>query len=295
MTRSFAFSLLLLVASAGCGDDGNSADAAMLVHDMSAPDLGPPPSTITDAGSCLSSMPAGLMRYGVIELSSFTGSDADPTQRSFGYAAVGSGSPLTVYPATVAGCALAPSTPVAPPAGPVRDYRESAGSLTVGGGTRTVELALLPDASGYTFMDGSLVWPGSAALAIDVGGGCDTPATHFDTFMPKSVQLSGPKSGDTVSRSADLVVSWTPGSGTFSYSLSAHTGTIVCNWDAASGSGTVDKSLLAQLIGASAEVSAGVTNFIDVTRDGRQWHISIGTSALAADGTTFKATLVDLQ
>ncbi len=131
-----------------------------------------------------------------------------------------------------------------------------------------------------------------ALLGVDIAGACDLPAGHFDIRMTKSVSVSSaPAPNATIPRTSDLALAWTPGSGTLLVEL----GGIECTFDAAAGSATIPKSLLAEMQPGAATLDLQLYDELLTTVGDRRYRITTGSDVLGPDGSLFQSRAVTIQ
>jgi hypothetical protein len=242
---------------------------------------GAPGTYTSDGGStCLSTKPAGLYSYASIEL--ISGSNV------FGNLGLTDTAVFSSVPVADGKCTFV-DTSVTPPPPPVtiHRYTESGGELTITGGS--FPIGIVPDAdSNYTFTSQSVVFAAGAQLSLDFAGACDVPPTHLSFTYPTPATLSAPPANATVPRASDLTVTWSTGqSGLLEAVISVGKYTLGCDFDIASGSGTIPKASLAQLPAGAATLVVTQSQFTVTSDNGRSFQI-FGDAAIANNAITLQ-------
>ena len=148
-----------------------------------------------------------------------------------------------------------------------------AGTVTITGLAMDVPLNLMQGTAGASYTSAnysSYLWTSSRQATVVVTGSADVPAFTMNLTAPNSITVTSPLPGSdmayTISRSSDLVVTWSGGvDGSAQVNISSNSSgattssVITCNVDAAKGTVTVPASLMSGFTSPGG-FGAGVTN-----------------------------------
>ena len=172
-----------------------------------------------------------------------------------------------------------------------------AGTVTVTGlAAADLNLNLTQGTSGAYYMSASLssyLWTSSRAATVTVTGSAAVPAFTMSLVAPSPITVTSPLPSSTmvytISRSSDLVVTWSGGvDGTAQVNLSSNSSgttpglTISCNVPAAKGTVTVPASLMAGF-GTSGGFTADVYN--SATKNVGDWLMDFQATQATGVGT----------
>jgi hypothetical protein len=172
----------------------------------------------------------------------------------------------------------------------------NAGTVSVTGLAMAVPLNLMQVAAGPTYMSASYssyLWTSSPTATLVVSGSADVPAFTMNLTAPSPIAITSPLLGSamtyTLSRSTDLVVTWTGGvEGTAQVTLQSEGSgatqalSIQCNVAAAKGTLTVPASLMSGFTGSGSFVAGAFNSAIKSVGD---WQMSFQAMHQAALGT----------
>jgi hypothetical protein len=285
----------LALALAACGTDTSSNAENNTGNDAGTSDAGISDAGISDAGTdggasaCTTSPAVGQPAFvGSVEFAPFSSTDfsADATFRgNFGAVVQLSGCTGT----QVGNCCFSPQ---GGPSCPFPD-ETSAGNITVTkSGAQIAQLTFANDYDADTSSSPALTWQPGDTLSVSAAGSSGAVGSFSGSVVaPSPLANVTPAFGSTatIQKANDLVITWTPGTGTAVVQLFLEDialNGIGCTVPVTAGTLTVSSTLLTRL-GGSGSLILDSTNETTVTGTNAKVVISADTAATIV-GTTYQ-------
>jgi len=162
-----------------------------------------------------------------------------------------------------------------------------AGGVAITGLSMPLTLTYAAGPQMYTDNLTGALWTAAATATASVTASSGVPAATLNLTAPSLITATAPAAPYTISKSADLPVTWSGGAeGTVTVSLSSGSGTslvsIDCDAAATAGTLTVPAAMLAHL-GASGGFSIAVAT--DTTQAVNDWQMKFEASSVAVQAT----------
>jgi hypothetical protein len=173
----------------------------------------------------------------------------------------------------------------------------NAGTLTLTGGMQTVTLTPGTDGSYSDASGTTALWNGGETLTITASGGT-VPAFSGSLRAPTPITVTGlagaawPTAMVNVARTTDLVVTWTPASGTVLIGIGNQTSGMTCLFDASAGTGTIPSQALQMLAAGMAELDVSSGDQQMLMAGSIPVNFSLSTGAVAAGNAGGYANLM---